>query len=273
MAQLRDDLMFTAVRSEKLKELQDGLMNAGSPVNARNERDVSLLHLAATAPNPAGVDMLLYNRASPRVRDREGQTPLHCAIRMFCEEAAKEKTPARDATKGLLEDVIRQLLGFTMKSELNNSRDASGMTPGDIIHDDKERCPCFPKACSHNPIRALLNGHQPIAGRRLRGHRDEPWKGWNPPGESGLDRKACVSSKAILAEFYKEKENRTDEWPGYYVPSVLELIYQRELGPAKILSKMAERRAGQKREVCCRWIHVPANNVSVPGSRNLYLAV
>ncbi|KAK3362425.1 hypothetical protein B0T25DRAFT_6339 [Lasiosphaeria hispida] len=254
-----DDLMLRAVRNQKFKDLQLDLMRAGSSVNAKDERGLSLLHRAATAPNPVGVNMLLGNQANSQVRDLSGQTPLHRAIRMFCKD-----DPGDEATQEQLKKIIAQLLDFTRKSELYNSRDNDGMAPHDLLHDTRE-CSCYPDPCKHDPIRELLNSHQPIVSHRLEERKDKPWKGWGPPASDGLAHKACVRSKAIVAEFYDRDglgDSREDRQllADYYVPSVLDLVYQKGLGPAKILSKLAERHVIQKGDVCCRWIHVPANN-------------
>ncbi|KAK0730918.1 hypothetical protein B0H67DRAFT_54411 [Lasiosphaeris hirsuta] len=259
ISRMCDDLMLKAVRNQKLKDLQSDLMRAGSSVNAKDERGLSLLHRAAIAPNPVGVNMLLGNQANSQARNLSGQTPLHYAIKMFCKD-----DPGDEATQEQLKKIIAQLLDFTRKSELYNSRDDEGMAPQDLLHDARE-CSCYPDPCRHDPIRELLNSHQPIVSHRLEERKDKPWKGWSPPDPDGLANKACVRSKAIVAEFYDRDglgDSREDRQllADYYVPSVLDLVYQKGLGPAKILSKLAERHVIQKGDVCCRWIHVPANN-------------
>jgi len=263
---IRDGLMFKAVSGGKFEELQRGLMKSGSLVNAKDERGLSLLHRAVTYANPVGVNMLLGNHANPQIQDPDGQTPLHYAIRMFCEDDENDETSSREAARRHLTNIIRQLLDYTSKSELYNSRDRSGKAPQDILHYDRERCGCFPNPCSkHEAIRELLNSHQPIVNRRMGEHKEEPWKGWSPPPKKGPKHKACVRSKAIVAEFYKrvgDEAGKRQLLADYYVSSVLELIYQIELGPVKILSKLTERHVHSRGDVCCRWIHVPANNVS-----------
>ncbi len=257
---MRQSLMIKAVLDASRNELLRNLMRAGASVNFRDERSVSLLHYAAVAPNPDGINMLLGGDADSQMRDAYGQTPLHVAIRRFCSYA--EDGQGDSKTEEDLLSVVQQLLNFTKKSELFNSRDHSGMSVRDILH-ERENCICrHAPVCKHDDIRELLDRHQPIVRRRHGDQNEEPWKGWSPPAGGTLQRRACERSKAIIAEFSDGAGGPQGE---YDVPSVHDLIYQKELGPVRILSRLGESHlmpmAGNT-EVTCRWIHVPANNVS-----------
>jgi len=249
MSRLSNDLMLRSVRSERLRDLQRDLMRAGFPVDTQDEQGLSLLHHAVAAVNPSGVNLLLGNRANPLARDTDGQTPLHCAIRRFC---ANEDEIADETVQTRLITIIEQLLNFTTKSELYNSRDSRGMSPYDVIHTERDGTSGI-----YGQIQDLLHSHRLKMGKTDSEAKKTPWADWSPPYGTATAEKACEQTKAIVAEFYTT-------WPytaDYEVPSVLKLIYDKEWGPTKILSRLGERHLGEQ-DVCCRWIHIPANNVS-----------
>jgi len=257
-------LMLKAVTDSRLRRLQSDLMKGDVPVNltTSDERGRTLLHLAATAGNPTGVNLLLGSKANTQAQDPSGRTPLHHAIRMFCECADQAAGSGNETKQDHFKDVIKQLLNHTRKTELYNSRDQWGLTPIDLIHDSQEPCACSPPPCRHAAIRELLESHQPIIRKRAEEQAEDPWRGWSPP-DDGPARKACIQARATLAEFYESTEDAAGAGQvlaDFESPSILDLIYQKDQGPVKILSKLKERHVG---DICCRWIHIPANNVSI----------
>ncbi|KAK1759132.1 hypothetical protein QBC47DRAFT_397946 [Echria macrotheca] len=268
MTRLCENLMLRAVSDENLKGLQRDMMRAHPIAGIKDELGRSLLHRAVTAPNPAAVNMLLGNHADSQERDVDGQTPLHCAIRMFCDGTV---TPVQDKiaeriARGRLRKIIEQLLDFTSKSELYNSRDRWNVTPHDLLYGDKKRGDTYRPAAEmsrsdYNTLRELLRNHQPVVSRRLEETKQQPWKDWGPPSETSPALSACERAKAIVAEFYMGTEDDNGGiLADYDVPSVFELVYQKDRGPEKVLSRLAERHLSRRGEVRCRWIHVPANN-------------
>ncbi|RYO86349.1 hypothetical protein DL763_006736 [Monosporascus cannonballus] len=248
---IRSDLMFAAVRNRKFQKLQAGLVKSGATVDNRDEWGNSLLHRATAAANLVGVRILLRSHANPVIRDPEGQTPLHCAVDLFrlaCDCKTENTIPGVKERREL-EDIIRVLLDSTPKSELQNSSDKQGNLPQDLLYHEGDS-PCPSNACKHSEILELFKYHQPKVSRRL-GEFEEPWKAWNPPQDEA-QRAACKGSRTIVAEFYQDQSP-----PEYEVPSVNELIYQPDKGPAIVFEKLA----GSKRRALCRWIHLPANNV------------
>lgn len=253
VAHIRDEPMFKAVQGEKFKELQKGLVKAGSPVNAKDEQGLSLLHRAVQASNFTGVDMLLVHHANLQVQDRYGQTPLHCAIKLFFEDYPDDTI--RGDHKVFM--IIQRLLDYTKRSELYNNKDICGMTVHDTL-DRHSQDSCLDR---HDAIRELIGSHQPSISRRPTQRKQVPWKGWSPPVREGQKRNACNMSKAIVAEFYKGAASRGIQLPeNYRHTTIFELIYDKDLGPSKAFRNLNEWQADVK--VCCRWIHVPANNVS-----------
>jgi len=252
---MRDSLMLKAAGDVASKQLLKVMLETGAPVNAKDEWGTSLLHLAATAPNPDAINMLLGRHAETQVRNPDAQTPLHCAIEMFCDE---DKCPEGDPMQGRLKAVIEQLLSYTKKSELYNSRDSYGHTPQDLV----DECYCDPEPevlCRHDVIQDLLDSHRPTVRGGWEEQNEKPWKGWSQPRHGTPQYKACDRLKASVAGFYPE----TPDGPlgDYEMPSVYDLIYKPDGGPAKILSKVADRLPPNTEEPCCRWIHLPANNV------------
>ncbi|KAK5658057.1 hypothetical protein OQA88_2613 [Cercophora sp. LCS_1] len=258
VARLYHSLMITAVSSRKRKQLQLNLMKAGSPFDLKDEWSVSLLHLAAVAPNPEGVNMLLGNGANSQVRDPQGQTPLHCAIRRFysLDGQPSHGSTTADEIQDCLHTIISQLLSFTTKSELNNSRDMHEYTSRDIIA--QYRCACVTPPCKHDALKVLLHNHQPRAIRRQDGKSRSRWEGWCSPATGTLEWRACERATAIIAEFYRTADGPLAD---YEVPNVYRLIYDEDEGPVGILSGLADRISTKGNpDLRCRWVHVPANN-------------
>jgi len=135
-----------------------------------------------------------------------------------------------------------------------------------LLYGDKKRGETYRPSdnmnrSDYNIIRELLRNHQPVVSRRLEETRQQPWKDWNPPSEQSPAHRACERAKAIVAEFYAGAEDDSGGiLADYDVPSVFELVYQKDRGPEKVLSRLAERHLARRGEVRCRWIHVPANN-------------
>lgn len=255
---MRESLTLKAASDPNLKYLLKMLLETGTPVNTKDETGVSILHLAAVAPNPDAVNWLLSRHADTRVRNSRSQTPLHCAIEMFCDRA---RCPNDDvALQYRLKTVIEDLLNYTQKSELHNSRDELGRTPRDLVR--KCRCRAGPETlCRHDQVKDLLDGHRPTIKGGREEESEKPWRCWDQPQRGTSQHKACVRSKASVAAFY----SKTAEGPplgDYEVPSVYDLIYKPH-GPAGILSKIVERFSPSTtaEPPACRWIHLPANNV------------
>jgi len=160
---------------------------------------------------------------------------------MFCDDfaMAAEDIIAARVTRNRPKQIIEQLLDFTRKSELYNSRDKWGVASNDLLYGDKKRQDAHVPAAKmnvsdYNTIREFLSSHQPVVSRRLEETKQLPWKGWSPPSEGSAALRACERAKAIVAEFYAD----TDDDSGgvladYDVPSVLELVYQKGRGPRR----------------------------------------
>lgn len=167
---------------------------------------------------------------------------------------------ADEAVQTRLTTIIEQLLNRTTKSELYNSRDSTGMSPYDVMRVEGDGT-----SGSYDRIQDLLHSHRLIVGNADSEVKKTPWADWSPPYGKVTAEKACEQSKAIVAEFYVDPtDGNARIWPytaDYEVPSVLKLIYDRGWGPQKVLSRLEERHLGEQ-DVFCRWIHIPANNVS-----------
>lgn len=267
-----DSLLIKAVSGKKYKELQLSLMKASTRIlSSTDERKLSdikdewrlpLLHLAVMAPNDDAVNMLLGNGVSPQSRDQYGQTALHRAVKLFYDLDNAPSGVSRDEKQDCLTRIISQLLLFTKKAELNNSRDRQGLTVREAL-EKMPKCDCPTSPCKHDAIRVLLDNHQPRVTRRADEPKEEPWEGWRPPYPGTPQYDACRQAKAVVGEFYKTADGPPSD---YEMPSIWDLIYEKGNGPVRLLSKVTDRIHASsvhqgKPDVCCRWIHLPANNV------------
>ena len=242
-------LMMKAVTNKRFRALQLGLMRTGVSVNAEDEGGSSLLHLATESRNPEGVKMLLENDANHRARNLARQTPLLLATELY------RNTYSSSAIEDLRHvlDVIEKLLSYTTKPELNNIRDRQNRTVRDILQSLARR---------HDAIQELLDKHRPFVRKRVTNDREEAWKTWSAPVEGTLRHKACNGARGLIAEFYDSGIDGASS--DYEVPSVLDLIYRKDSGPVRMVSRWAETKINRQGvvDIHCRWIHIPANNVS-----------
>lgn len=198
------------------------------------------LHLAASCGNDLAVTLLVS--AFPPLsiaKDHDGLTPLHAIVLH-----AIEANPDED-NREPIKTIIEKLLGAIAElREIDDPKDNDGKTPWDYVQDD-----------AHLWITWLREPSNLLTGARA--EQTEKLGTLVPPVDKELT--ACRKSEALLVQFYIAKNGSTD-YLDRQRSTIYRLIYDSRYG-VENLFRRNKRTDAETRETC-RWIHLPANNVS-----------
>lgn len=217
------------------------------------------------------------------VKDWIGDSPLHCAMRRMNDSAAmrllsaspqlattrdtNSATPlhilfneivAVDSQLGTKMDgfrmVIQKILGLPGMDNRENLLDGQGKTPWECIPDDGPE-PDWPYdwLWELRKHRELPKGAR--AGRfRTTEDLIEELAGWG-----GYEMHACESARVDLIQFYIAQDEHQD-----YLDPQRPTVYTALYNPAYGTEQLFQRSLllDEDKRPTCRWIHLPANNVS-----------
>jgi hypothetical protein len=244
------DLVETILECETLTVVED------------IEGKLTPLHAAAqlSPANDEIVTILLNKRKDDIMqRDEFGRVPLHLAI-----AAAWKAKPPQGLDRSDFSNVIGYLMRNMPRTDLD-IRDNDGQSPWDQLCEPGE-CTCGLDECTGDWIRGIRDTLEPISGPALDEDLKRPTKPV-PPERDSTQYHASVAASGTVAEFYHVVELGgmqpvPRERINLKTPNVYDMIYHPNRGCAKILeySRMKEDLQGFR----CRWIHIPANNVSSP---------
>jgi hypothetical protein len=232
-------LLFKASGRKELEILLWNLITVLEvQVDVEDEHGRSALHHAASSPNGAAVTVLIKKGDAKVLRkDNAGQTPLHAVIRR-----AVELKPTDEEGQKPFKDVIIRLMESSP----------------DINQADNDNKVAWDYAKKITWIEELRNNRDMFSGPST-SDEAEPVEPLNVPAKDTPQRKACQNILGVLTEFYLiTKGQRTQEKLNYERPNIFDMIY--EEGPTKILDRSRPRLTMEILQ--CRWMHLPANNVS-----------
>lgn len=246
------DLIFSILESKNLAIIRD------------LEGNLTPLHAAAQMrpPNEPIVTKLINQMPDDIMqRDEKGRIPLHLAI-----DAAWKTWKKRQLSDEIRSD-FTEIISFLMRNMQRTDfdiTDDNGDSPWDILC-SPGNCECGlenPMECAANWIWDLRDTLEPISGPALEEETGGPTEPV-APNEGSIQYVACVTTNGTVAEFYHAFDSRTkkkQERINLKTPSVYRMIYDPQYGCAKILE--LSRRIEDSQDFRCRWIHIPANNVS-----------
>jgi hypothetical protein len=180
----------------------------------------------------------MKGEAKVMLKDNKGQTPLHLAVQKA--EFLKPEGEARNPFRQVIERLMNNTLDI-------DEPDYDGNTP---LH--------YAKGLTW--ITEIKENRQLYTGATTSA-KTERLKKPDTPREGTPQRKACQKFPGVLAEFYLKSEKKaTKEKLNVEKPSIFDMIYKEQDGPKRILDRS---RPKLKDEIFqCRWLHLPANNVS-----------
>ncbi len=100
---LMDAVAITsAAERQPMLDIAKQLIKAGADIHARNDHDMTALHLAAMAGNAPAVEILLNEKANPNDRDNRQRTPL-----FYAQESSASSASSKAQTIALLKPVTK----------------------------------------------------------------------------------------------------------------------------------------------------------------------
>jgi len=240
--QIKSCLMFKSSTLGTLEGKLAQFIKMMFPVEPKDDKGRTPLHRAASFANLPAVEILMdKGHAKVMIKDNAGQTPLHAAV-----QKAAEVKESEDNRRSSFKAVIRQLMSIWVN----------------VDERDNEKKTVWDYALDKNWIKDLLyiSGSSTSTAAKALDPLNIP--------KPGPQHKASHRLEATLVEFWLEDENgKTHDKMHSKEPSIFDLIYDKNKGVEKILSR--SRPEGKK--IQCRWIHLPANNASTNpiGSRKL----
>jgi hypothetical protein len=194
------------------------------------------LHWAASTPNLRSTALLISKeRKLVDAESRNGQTPLHRAIRYASKVQSLEKS-VQDKFKATIEKVIQN-------SVIINTKDKDGKTAWDYADNGDD-------AAWVEELKTLqYRRHLNSGPSRLE------QKEWDRSGKLSSDEKRALEAlNSCLLEVYSGDETYLDLFT-FLEPDVFNLLYNQKL---ESLFDTERPSIGRAR---CRWVHLPANNV------------
>jgi hypothetical protein len=207
-------------------------------VDVEDEHGRSALHCAASSSNHEAVTVLVRGgEANVGHRDLKGQTPLHVAI----QKAAELNPTGKEAQKPFIV-IIERLIEKAQDIFLTDKRMRNPWYYANElkwIKELKDKRDMHLGPTTSTELHSLETVTRPIQEAQL---------------------KACENIRADLVEFYTvTKEQKTEERQNAERSYVIDMIYN--TCPREIL-ELARPRLKDKEIRQCRWLHLPANNVS-----------
>lgn len=235
-------LLLKASSDNRLHSLLGKLIESHCKLDVKDYRGRSPLHRAAEAANYVGLKLLVSARSDLVAgADNDERTPLHVVIRA----AVEDRSAKREEN---FSSIISTLVSALDENNFDDDkRDTFGKTAWEYAWDDDDRWILDLR------LREILDGAtQPDVA-----------EDYTKPRRLDLPQLLVAKkSEAILTQFYIDR-NATRDFLSRQRPDVFAVVYDTEYGLGRLFSGNVSNNARDK-QTTCRWIHLPANNVSRP---------
>jgi hypothetical protein len=244
---MQSSLIFKSSISEALQPRLEYFVKRKFPLDSTEHRGRTPLHWAASAPDLDAAALLIKERrALVNVKANDKQTPLHRAVKWAAKVKASD-TATREKFSHMIEKLIENSLRI-------DAMDDENKTAWEYAESDDKRW--------DQTLKNLKNKSRLIPGPSKAGSVTSVLVG-KPKGDQA---KALLALKALLVEVFLGGEN--DDFSDFLIPAeprMFDLVYDDQGGLQKILAEWRPESVSD-RQPECRWVHLPANNVSRPYS-------
>ncbi|KAI1114783.1 hypothetical protein F5Y14DRAFT_412819 [Nemania sp. NC0429] len=236
---LKECLVLKASASKDLEGLLTHFINKKYNLNATDYKGRCGLHRAVENNNFSAVNQLSRNQPDLVLkRDRDGQTPLHRAIKNATSNGENLNETRKKEFRSITQVLASKLADFSDKDDL---RDNWGNSPWDYARNDSDQW-----------IQDLRP--EPTGGAEA---KEEGIEDSQPPADGSEEKVACEQSDATLAQFYVSSDNKKD-FLDVTPHNVYRVIYDEKYGTENLFRW--DLRLSKKMQATCRWAHLPANN-------------
>jgi hypothetical protein len=241
--QVKRCLILKASTDKRLEEFLAQLIDWGYDLDVKDHERRCPLHRAADSANDAAVIRLVSARPDLVAEvDQYGLTPLHMAVSKTVSE--NPENDDRAPFRMMIEKIFYSL---DKNKHESDPMDKQGDTPW-----------VYPRKDKHEWILELKD-----APRMFNGARATQAETLNEIVKpiNHIEADACMKLDATLAQFYIATDGSTD-YLDIQRPWVHGAIYDKCYGVDRLFDR--NRRLDEDKRATCRWIHLPANNVSRP---------
>lgn len=248
--QIKRCLILKASTDKRLEELLAQFIDWGYDLSVKDHNQRCPLHLAADSANDAALVRLVSARPGlVTERDRYKLTPLHIAV------SRTVTNNPNDDDRGPFRMMIEKLvsaMGDTVDENqhgknLEDDSDTSEDSLWGCARDDKK----YDWIMQLKDTPRMFNGAR-VAQAKTLDDIIHPI--------TRTEAKACKKLDATLAQFYIAKDGSTD-YLDLQRTWVHGAIYDELYGIEKLFDR--NLRPDEDKRTTCRWIHLPANNVSI----------
>jgi len=199
----------------------------------QDDKKQTPLHKATLIGYKNGIRIIVNSgRAKTSIKDSDGKTPLHYAV----QKAAKAGLSGSEFTE--LDKWVGIMQQLRSDVSVLRSRDRDNRTPSDYADQQSwiKNALAIPGSWELKPVAD-----------------EDPWKA---PEEGQIQWFACrFVNTQVITIFVHTKQGSRFNTLQQESPSVFELIYHEECTAKSF-------RLAPSADFTCRWVHVPANNVS-----------
>ncbi|KAK4194327.1 hypothetical protein QBC40DRAFT_188432 [Triangularia verruculosa] len=260
LAKMQSVVLYQAIKASN-EGLVESILDSKPYLIYKTDHGRNPLHVACLMERPSEtiVTLLINERPDDTIEpDDGGEIPLHHAVFQ-----AWYNEPEEGKERSEYSGVIRYLMRNMQREDLD-MRDNEERTPWDGICEDNTEfyCTCNGPECAATWIRELRENLEPITGPAITQDHDLPTEP-TPPAPDSSQYIASFRSEGTVSEFYhttNKKTKRVEEQINLKTTSVYEMVYDANKRCARILE--SSRRKGKDKDFRCRWILLPANNVS-----------
>lgn len=249
---IKHSLVLKASDHKDFKETLQKCINSNYDLHVWDHNHRYPIHRAAHKANgPALISIMKTNPSTLLLKDNDGSTPLHLLIQTAINTRQDEEISALKMT-------IHNLLSLWAEAmpehDTDTLLDLARRSPWDYV--PTRDGDCDP---SHCWIRELKEAAYPVGSAKASSSEiiDREVK------LSNAEKEACRKTKASLIQFYVEEQGGKQDFWARYRPDVFRVLYDPDDG----IDKLFDRKLGAEHETrmsaTCRWIHLPANNVSI----------